>query len=162
MDTDFIVNFIPKHNRFMKSLFEDSTYKGVLARIDVLNEKSERQWGKMTVGQMAWHCQFPLKIAVDNKHKGNGNLFVKLFFKKSMYNDKPWGKNLPTSPALKAKEEKDLVTEKAKLRQLVIDFHDCKSRTEWNPHPLFGKLTHEQWGKMQFKHLDHHLTQFGV
>lgn len=146
----------------MKSLFEDATYQEVLSRIDALNEKSERQWGKMTAGQMAWHCQFPIKIGVDNKHKGNGNLFVRVFFKKSMYNDKPWRKNLPTSPALRAKEEKDLTTEKTKLKQLVNDFYACRSRTEWNPHPLFGKLTPEQWGKVQFKHLDHHLTQFGV
>lgn len=146
----------------MKSLFEAETYAETLARIDALQIDSKKLWGKMTPGQMAWHCQFPVKIGVENKNKGNGNLFVRLFFKKSMYNDKPWRKNLPTSPALKAKEEKDLAIEKAKLRQLVTDFYNCKERKDWNPHPLFGKLTHDQWGKMQYKHLDHHLTQFGV
>jgi len=146
----------------MKSLFEESTYTEVLQRIDSLNENSERQWGKMTVGQMAWHNQFPLKIAIKNKHKGNGNLFVRMFFKKQMYTDKPFRRNLPTAPNLKAKEEKDLAAEKAILRQLVTDFYQCRTRKEWNPHPLFGKFTPEQWGKMQYKHLDHHLTQFGV
>jgi len=146
----------------MRSLFEDSTYQEVISRIDALTEESQRQWGKMTPGQMAWHCQFPVKIGVKNKNNGNGNLFVRLFFKKSMYNDKPWRKNLPTSPALKTQEEKDLGAEKEKLKQLVSDFHECKSRTDWNPHPIFGKLTHEQWGKVQFKHLNHHLTQFGL
>ncbi|MDB4292381.1 DUF1569 domain-containing protein [Maribacter sp.] len=146
----------------MKSLFDTNTYEHILERIDNLSEDSERQWGKMTAGQMAWHCQFPVKIGVKNKKEGNGNLFVKLFFKKAMYNDKPWRKNLPTSPALKAKEDKDLSSEKAKLKQLVIDFYNCRTRTEWNPHPLFGKLTHDQWGKVQYKHLNHHLTQFGV
>lgn len=146
----------------MKSLFEDTTYQETLTRIDALSENSERLWGKMTVGQMAWHCQFPMKIGVKNEHKGNGNLFVRLFFKKSMYNDKSWRKNLPTSSDLKTKDDKDLTAEKEKLKQLVIDFHQCKSRTEWNPHPLFGKLTHDQWGKMEYKHLNHHLTQFGV
>ena len=146
----------------MKSLFDEVTLKETLARIDTINEESQRQWGKMTAGQMLWHCQFPVKIGIENEAKGNGNVFVRLFFKKSMYNDKPWRKNLPTSPALKAKEEKDVFTEKAKLKQLVNDFYECRSRTKWNPHPLFGKLTHEQWGKMQYKHLNHHLTQFGV
>ena len=146
----------------MKSLFDETTYTEVLNRIDSLNENSERQWGKMTAGQMAWHCQFPFKIGIKNKNKGNGNLFVRLFFKKQMYTDKPFRKNLPTAPNLKAKEEKDLAKEKAILRQLVTDFYECRNRTEWNPHPLFGKFTHEQWGKMEYKHLDHHLTQFGV
>lgn len=146
----------------MKSIFEQNVYQEILERIDNLNENSERQWGKMTVGQMAWHCQFPLKWGVENKNKGNGNLFIKLFFKKSMYNDKPWRKNQPTSSNLKTKDNKDIITEKAKLKQLTIEFNACKTRTEWNPHALFGKLTHEQWGKMQYKHLDHHFTQFGV
>ncbi|QCX01094.1 DUF1569 domain-containing protein [Aggregatimonas sangjinii] len=146
----------------MQSLFDTNTYEQVLKRIDNLSEDSERQWGKMTVGQMAWHCQFPFKIGVKNKKEGNGNLFVKLFFKKSMYNDKPWRKNLPTAPSLKTKEDKNLEIEKSKLKQLVTDFHQCKTRTDWNPHPIFGKLTHDQWGMMQFKHIDHHLTQFGV
>lgn len=116
----------------------------------------------MTTAQMAWHCQFPLKWGVENKKKGNGNLFVKLFFKKAMYNDSVWRKGLPTSAELKANEEKDLPSEKAILRQLVTDFNNCKTRASWNPHALFGKLTHNQWGKMQYKHLDHHLKQFGV
>ncbi len=147
----------------MKSLFNESVYQETLARIDALDEKSQRKWGKMTVGQMVWHCQFPFVIAVKNKKpKGNGNLFARLFFKKSLYNDKPWRKNLPTSPALKAREEKDFQQERAKLKQLVIEFYQTKTRKEWNPHPLFGSFTPEQWGQMEYKHLNHHLTQFGV
>ena len=146
----------------MKSLFEETTYHQTLSRIEALNENSERQWGKMTAGQMAWHCQFPISIGIKNPNKGTGNLFVRLFFKKQMYNDTPFRKNLPTAPNLKAKEEKDLPSEKAILRQLVTNFYDCKTRKDWNPHPLFGRFTHEQWGKMEYKHLDHHLTQFGV
>lgn len=146
----------------MKTLFDESTLTEIMERIDSLHENSERQWGKMTAGQMAWHCQFPLAIGVKNKDKGNGNLFVKLFFKKQMYDEKPFRKNLPTAPNLKAKEPKDVTDEKAKLKDLVNQFYDCRNRTSWNPHPLFGKFTHEQWGIVQYKHLDHHLKQFGI
>ena len=94
----------------MKSLFDEATYNEVLNRIDSLNENSERQWGRMTAGQMAWHCQFPIEIGIKNKNKGNGNLFVRLFFKRQMYSDKDFRKNLPTAPNLKAKEEKDIAS----------------------------------------------------
>lgn len=146
----------------MKSIFEETTYREILHRIDSLDENSARQWGKMTVGQMVWHCQFPFIIAIKNKNKGNGNLLVRWFLKKQMYSDTPFRRNLPTAPNIKAKEAKDLHIEKPKLRQLVTDFYNCRTRTDWNPHPLFGQFTHEQWGKMEYKHLDHHLTQFGV
>ena len=75
----------------MKSIFDESTKNELISRIDKLQENSERKWGKMTVGQMVWHCQYPLKIAINNKPSNKkSNLLAKLFFKKSMYNDKLW------------------------------------------------------------------------
>lgn len=147
----------------MQSLFEEETYSKILDRVSNLNSNSERLWGKMSVGQMVWHCQYPLKIAIKNKEtKKKGNIFVRLFIKKSMYNDKTWRKSLPTAPALKTKEDKKLEDELPKLILLITEFQALNKRNKWHPHPLFGILTHEQWGKMQFKHLDHHLKQFGV
>jgi hypothetical protein len=117
----------------------------------------------MTVGQMTWHCQYPLRLAIKNKeNNSNGNWFIKTFFKKSLYNDKPWRKNLPTATQLKAKEPKDFNIEFKELTGLVDEFQKLKDRDVWYPHPAFGKFTKEQWGQMQYKHLDHHLKQFGV
>lgn len=128
-----------------------------------MNSDRKGLWGKMTVGQMVWHCQVPLKLAIKNKPtKKKGNLLIRLFFKKSLYNDSPWRKNLPTSPFARATEKKDFTVERYKLLDLIAQFHDLKDRESWNPHPLFGKLTHDQWGQMNYKHLDHHLKQFGV
>ena len=147
----------------MKSLLETDSYEEIKNRIDALTENSEGQWGKMTVGQMAWHCQYPLKLAIENKENtSNGNWFYKTFFKKSLYNDKPWRKNLPTAPQLKAKEAKDFNTETTELKNLVNKFYALNDRETWYPHPFFGEFTKEQWGQVQYKHLDHHLTQFGV
>ena len=83
-------------------------------------------------------------------------------FKKSMYSDKSWRKNLPTPKRFKVLEEKDFVAEKQTLNELIDAFHNRKQQQEWNPHPMFGHFTPEQWGKMQYKHLDHHLKSFGV
>ena len=147
----------------MKSLLENEGYSDIKARLQRLDENAERQWGKMTVGQMLWHCQYPLKLAIENKdNNAKGNWFIKTFFKKSLYNDKPWRKNLPTTPQLKAKEPKDFQTELGKITALVDAFHECKARDTWNPHPTFGRFTKEQWGQLEYKHLDHHLRQFGV
>ena len=126
----------------MKSIFDEATYKEVVERFNKLSADSEGLWGKMSVGQMLWHCQ--------------------IFFKKSMYNDKPWRKNLPTTPFARAKEEKDFEVEHKKLQELVKELYNLRDRKDWNAHPIFGDFTHEQWGKLEYKHLDHHLRQFGV
>lgn len=150
----------------MKSLFDTEAHAEILSRIDQLSDSSEGQWGKMKVGQMLHHCQYPLKISLGKYNPDNKpGLMLKLMgklFKKSLYNDTPWRQNLPTAKGLKVIEEKDFSKEKEILVGLINDFHQERNRKHWDPHPAFGSFTHEQWGRMQYKHLDHHLRQFGV
>lgn len=147
----------------MKSLFEREAYEEVLQRLDKVKTDTDRLWGKMSPAQMVWHCQYPLRLAIENK-KGRvkNNPLIRLFFKKSLYNDKLWRKNLPTAPQLKAKEEKDFEIEMPKLKELIKAFYGVRDRKEWNPHPFFCSFTPGQWGQIQYKHLDHHLRQFGA
>ncbi|MDY8134445.1 DUF1569 domain-containing protein [Aquimarina sp. 2201CG5-10] len=145
----------------MKSLFDEATKNEIENRIGKLSNTSTPSWGKMNISQMIHHCQFPLKIALQKKHPElKPNLLAKLFFKKSMYNDKPWRKNLPTHSKLKVVEQKDFEQEKQELLTLVSEFSSKRNISEWAPHPMFGKFTPQQWGQMQYKHLDHHLNQF--
>ncbi|MEX0313632.1 MAG: DUF1569 domain-containing protein [Allomuricauda sp.] len=149
----------------MKSLFETESHSEILTRINKLSESSKGLWGKMEVGQMLFHCQFPLDLALGRYEMKKPNPIMKLIFKsfkKGLYDDKLWKPNLPTAKPFKVVDKKDFGSEKTKLITAINDFHEEKSRKTWNPHPAFGHFTHEQWGKMQYKHLDHHLRQFGV
>ncbi len=147
----------------MKSIFDPQNKKELRQRIAQLTENSQPLWGKMTAAQMLWHCQFQLKIGIENKsYKKSKNFFAKLLFKKMSYNDKPWRKNVPTIKAFKALVPKEFAMEKLLLEQLIEDMHLTKDRDSWNPHPLFGTLSRAQWGQLEYKHLDHHLKQFGV
>ena len=150
----------------MQSLFNQDTQDEIFNRINNLNESSQPNWGKMTVDQMFKHCQLPLEVA-NGKLELDTNIgfFKKLIFKAFkpfMYNDKPWKKNLDTPRQFRVTDKQVFVTEKEKLKTVISDFASRKNETNWPPHPLFGKFSTEQWGKMQYKHLDHHLTQFGV
>ncbi|GAB5401268.1 MAG: hypothetical protein Aureis2KO_28530 [Aureisphaera sp.] len=147
----------------MKSLFDSEAHSEIKARVDHLHENSERLWGKMTVGQMMHHCQGPFNIMLGKNDYGmKPNWFAKVFFKKSLYNDKLWRKNLPTAKFLKETEPRDFATEKVVLNELIDELASRKDQEEWDPHPGFGYFTKDQWGQMQYKHLDHHLRQFGV
>ncbi|WP_204346333.1 DUF1569 domain-containing protein [Psychroserpens algicola] len=147
----------------MKSLFQQETHEEIMNRLEQLDEAAQANWGKMNVGQMTWHCQGPLNIMLEKNDYGlKPNWFAKVFFKKSLYNDKSWRKNLPTAKFLKPKEDKDFSTEKRKLTELINEAYSHRDKTEWKPHPGFGYFTADQWGQMQYKHLDHHFRQFGV
>ena len=88
---------------------------------------------------------------------------LKLFIKKIVTEEKPYKRNSPTAPAFIMKEQKDFEEEKKRLigyvrktKELGEDFFDNKVSAS------FGKMTRLEWNNMFYKHLDHHLTQFGV
>ncbi|WP_406684808.1 DUF1569 domain-containing protein [Seonamhaeicola sp. MEBiC1930] len=150
----------------MKSLFEAEAHKEILNRINKLKKNTKPQWGKMSVNQMVKHCHGPIEVAMGTK-KLDANLgFMKKLifklFKSSLYNDRPWKEGIPTAPEYVVRDEPEFKVEKENLKTLVNEFHALNNKTDWVAHPLFGKLSSEQWGKAQYKHLDHHLKQFGV
>jgi len=147
----------------MRNIFNEVVYQDIVNRIHKLNENSKPLWGKMNVGQMAWHCQAPLNIILQKNDYGmKPNWLINLFFKKSLYSDTPYKKNGMTAKAFKTQENKDFAAEKSQLVSLLNELHEQRNKTDWAPHPSFGNFTKDQWGKMQYKHLDHHLRQFGV
>jgi len=147
----------------MKSFFEEGVYNEISLRLSKLNKDTSATWGKMNAGQMLNHCQMPLNIILEKKDYGvKPNWLINLLFKKSMYSDKLWKKNLPTAKGFAIKDEKDFETEKKAITDLINELNAQRNRNDWKPHPAFGAMTKEQWGKMQYKHLDHHFRQFGV
>ncbi|MCA0154007.1 DUF1569 domain-containing protein [Winogradskyella vincentii] len=147
----------------MKSFFEDGVYEEITSRLNKINEETQPKWGKMNAGQMLHHCKMPLNIILEKEDYGvKPNWLVNFLFKKSMYSDKLWRKNLPTAPGFKISDKKNFEKEKQEFTKLIEELNNQRNRNDWQPHPAFGKLSKDQWGKMQYKHLDHHFRQFGV
>ena len=150
----------------MKSLFDAETLSEINVRIGKLDNNTTPSWGKMNVGQMVKHCQIPFGVFNGTvKMETKVGFFKKIIFsmmKPLMYNDKPWKKNVPTGKEFIIKGEVDFANERETLLGLVHDFHKRKNQSKWPKHPVFGQFTADQYGKMNYKHLDHHLSQFGV
>ena len=149
----------------MKSLFNKTDNYALLERLYSLSANATPLWGKMSVAQMLAHCQQPLKV-------GFGELtlertFIGILFggwaKKKFMGEGGFGKNLPTDKSFIFKEDKNFEIEKAKLVQLIQRFAtDGPNGLTDAIHPFFGKMTPDEWSILSWKHLDHHLTQFGV
>ncbi|MDW5287785.1 DUF1569 domain-containing protein [Formosa sp. PL04] len=150
----------------MNSLFETNSSNSILERLNALDDNTKSEWGKMDVSQMLKHCQGPLNIALKKEELSTKLGFIQKFmmslYKPLLYNDKIWKHNLPTAKEFRITTPQHFSTEKEKLEQLIIEFSKKTEVKTWPNHPLFGYFTPEQWGKMQYKHLDHHLTQFNV
>ncbi len=149
----------------MKNLFDAATYNDVVDRLNKLDEVRTGQWGKMDVGQMMAHCCAAFRVPLSEKKLPRmfiGRL-VSWMIKSKMYNDDPWKQNLPTSPEFVMKDQKDFEVEKERLKELIHQFYKAgPGGISKYPHPFFGSFTPEQWGQSMYKHLDHHLSQFGA
>lgn len=149
----------------MKDLFDNDVYNEIISRINKLTPSSPRQWGKMDVAQMLAHCTAALEVAAGEKFPPRvfiGRLlspFIKSFF----YGPKPFKKNTPTDKSFLVIDRRNFEKEKTRLIELITKFSKGgEANVTKHPNPFFGKLTPKQWSLGMYKHLDHHLQQFGV
>lgn len=147
------------------SLFSAADRDAILDRLTRLRPDAERQWGKMSVGAMLAHCQMPLRVAVGDlelKRSLIGLLFGRMA-KKKLLAPAPWKPDMPTAPEFKVQPKGDFETERRALATLVRRFGEAGPEgAPKKPHPFFGPLMPQEWDALQWKHLDHHLRQFGA
>jgi hypothetical protein len=150
----------------MKNLFEATTVEEVKGRMALLRADSARQWGKMNAAQAVEHCARGMELALGDRRpprKLIGRILGPVIKPKAFVEGVPMRKNSPTVPGLVVSDERDLGKEQARLCGLIDRFAaggpaGCTS----HPHSFFGPLTPEEWSAWMYKHLDHHLRQFGV
>lgn len=149
----------------MKSLFEPEVTREIVDRINRLTAGTRPLWGKMRVEQMLAHMQPPLRVALGEEKlkKGLMGFLFGRIAKKQLVKESPFKKNLPTAPSFIVKEEKNFEEEKSRVIDLVQRFaKEPTEKLDTRVHPFFGKLTADEWNILHWKHLDHHLRQFGV
>jgi hypothetical protein len=139
----------------------------VKTRLGKLEPQSERRWGKMTAAQMLAHCSMSMQWAVGEVVPEKGALPARLIGRlvKPMVfrNDDPMRKNSPTVRGLIVADERDLGKERNRLSGLIDKFTaGGAAGCTRNPHSFFGRMMPEEWAILMYKHLDHHLRQFGV
>ena len=114
---------------------------------------------------MLAHCNISVETAIGLKVIPRIMIgrVIGTLIKSKAYNEKQFGKNSPTDKSYIFPENLNFEEQKIKLIASIQKFHDGgPTKTTSYPHPFFGKLTPEQWAVFQWKHLDHHLRQFGV
>jgi len=149
----------------MKTIFDKEAYQEIDSRLNKLNAETKAQWGQMDVAQMMAHCQEAFKTATGEVKRPRifmGYIMGPLF-KGMLINDKPYPKGVRTDPNYIITDKKDFTTEKEKLASVIKRFHEGgEKNATTHTHPFFGKFTQKEWGITMYKHLDHHLKQFGV
>ena len=150
----------------MKNVFDNADTNDMISRINNLTPESQAQWGTMNVGQMLAHCCVAYDMALTDKYPRPNIVFrtlAKLFAKSVVVGPKPYKQNSRTAPEFVITDQREFDTEKElligninKVQELGAQYFDGKESLS------FGALTKDEWNTLFYKHLDHHLRQFGV
>lgn len=150
----------------LPNIFTRSVTDDLIGRINKLQSDTQPKWGKMSVAQMLAHCCVTYEMVYEDKHPKPGGFqkfILKAFVKGIVVSEKPYKHNSRTAPAFLITDPRVFENEKTRLaaylnktEQLGIAHFDNKESHS------FGPLTKLEWNNMFYKHLDHHLSQFGV
>lgn len=149
----------------MRTLFEPVDRDSILERLAKLQSGAARQWGKMTCAQALAHCTVALEAGTGDKPRKQqliGKIFAP-FARKSLLGEKPFSRNSPTDPTFVVTDDRDFEAERQRLTDVINRFCELGPKNaSTQVHSFFGRMSGEEWGFLMYKHLDHHLRQFGA
>lgn len=150
----------------LPNIFTREVTQSLIQRISNLHPDTRPGWGKMGVAEMLAHCNVTYEMAYENVHQPPNlffRLLLKFFVKKTVISEAPYKRNNKTAPAFLIKETRDFETEKRRLVSYIEKTQQLgETAFDNRPSLSFGVLNKTEWNNMFYKHLDHHLTQFGV
>ena len=149
----------------MKSLFDPEVFQHTVGRVGRLPSSAARQWGKMTPAQMLEHAARVVDMACGKgrqKQIWPGKL-LSWTVRRSFLGEKPFGKNAPTGRDFVIPNEPEFMAAKTRLLGVMREFCSMgETGCDGHVHTFFGRMSGKEWGVTQYKHLDHHLRQFGA
>ena len=150
----------------LPNIFTKEVSDEMIERINSLKPDTQALWGKMNVSQMLAHCNVTYEMVYENKHPKPNFLMgfiLRSFVKSKVTDEVPYKQSLRTAPAFVIKDEKEFEKEKNRLINFITRTQELgRSYFHKKVSHSFGELTKDEWNNMFYKHLDHHLNQFGV
>jgi len=148
----------------MRTIWEAPRQQEIRERVARLSPENRAAWGRMSAPQMVCHLTDSLKMALGDLPCATKKLPIRYPpLKQFIIYVAPFPKSAPTAPELLARPPATWQADVAEL-QALVDRLVARGReaTPWPEHPAFGKLSRRAWGVLTYRHIDHHLRQFGA
>jgi hypothetical protein len=145
-------------------MLHDHQYRAdILRRLQALRPDTARRWGKMSVAQMLWHVNESMEWALGRISGTPENVPLPRVLMKFVVINFPWPKGSPTLKAWVPRTDAyDFAFERARSIRLVEEITSRPLSDLWPDSPTLGRMSGRDVSRLMAKHLNHHLTQFGV
>jgi uncharacterized protein DUF1569 len=146
------------------SILSDADRAAIRQRIDSVTSASVPRWGRMDAKAMLTHLRQSALMALGELPVSckSQRVFQVFPIKHLILHVAPFPKDAPTAPELLVPDAAPLDAIRSELVSLVDRIGAGPRAGDGPVHPLFGRLSFEEWGVATYKHTDHHLRQFGA
>ncbi len=150
----------------MEDIRDQQNREAIKARIRSLGASHAAQWGKMDVIRMAEHCvrwnEWVLGQGGPHlKQTFIGKLLGKWALRRTLKPGKLFDRGIPAGKESEGRQATgDLETMKMQWLTLMDSY--ASYRNPGFVHDFFGSMTDKEIGIFVYKHMDHHLRQFGA
>jgi hypothetical protein len=147
----------------MKSLWNAPDHAELQQRVARLTPRHAAKWGKLSAPQVVVHLTDSLRMASGELVVAPKNVPVRYPpLKQLVIYWLPMFKGLPTAPELVARAPGEWNDDIAALRRELDSLVRRGTGAVAPAHPAFGRMSPREWGVLVYRHMDHHLRQFGV
>ncbi len=150
-----------------KNLADPEQRAALVARLQRLAPDSPRQWGRMTPHQAICHLSDSFRSMMSPTAISSiATPFSRTGIKWIALNaPMTWPPGVKTRPEVDQEiggtRPVEFASDRRQLEALIEQFA-ARSGDDFQPHPMFGRLTTGEWQRWGWLHTDHHLRQFGV
>jgi hypothetical protein len=147
----------------MKSIWQKASRQELSDRLGNLAWDHPAEWGKFTAPKMVCHLADSLRMAMGDLKVAPKRLPIRYPpLKQLIIYVAPFPKSAPTAPELLVRAPQDWTNDIEDVRSLLARAASARLTDSWPEHPAFGKLSKRAWGVLIYRHMDHHLKQFGA
>jgi len=149
----------------MSTLADPKVRAACRERIERLNPNASPKWGRMTARQMVCHLNDSFRVGMGEKYASPATSLIQRTFIKWVALRAPvkWPPGVPTRPEIEQGRGGTPPTEWEIDRAELLRLMDAFAKLEtFGVHPTFGKMSYRDWLIWGYRHVDHHLRQFGV
>lgn len=144
-------------------MFNSADRHSLFERLDGLTLQHTPKWGKMSCGQMLAHLTDGVRMALGELTTEPRPGLLRLgAVRYAVIYWLPFPKGAPTAPELLVRCAGDCKVEVEALKALMKQMAGSEGKQKWDEHPAFGRMSERDWGVLVYRHIDHHLRQFGV
>lgn len=146
----------------MPTLLNAPDRDAILARLRRVTPDISARWGTLTAPRMICHLADAMRVALgDLKAVDRSTPITRSLVKFLVIQTpfKPPPGKVKTAPEMLSSSPEAFAADLATCERLLARLGRGEA---CGTHPTFGPLSTEEWGKLGWKHSDHHLRQFGV